>query len=146
MAKNKVLFLVAAFFLAGSLCVAEDGPVETKGPVNGWMWIGMGREAKRMFITGMNELQAYHYGKNDVEVDLGYGTKKNLSVYLARFIPFNGTIADVVEWLDVFYTDGANAPIPVIIALRIAAYKFTEGTDEGAEKIIQNARRQDYNF
>jgi hypothetical protein len=146
MIKNKIFFLTAMYFLMSSLCVAQDAPLETKGPVNGWVWIGMGRDAKRMFIVGMSELQAYHFGKKDVEVDLGQGEKKNLSVYLTEFIPFNGTIADVVEWLDVFYADGANAPIPVIIALRIAAYKYAEGTDEGVEKIIQNARRQDYNF
>ena len=61
-------------------------------PVNGWVWIAVSQETKRIFITDIGELQAYHFGKSDLEVDAGLGNKASLSVHLTRFMPFDNSI------------------------------------------------------
>jgi hypothetical protein len=142
----KIFLCVTALFFFCAAGFADDAPLETYKLKDGRDWIPMGRDAKIAFVIGLSDLQAYHFLRKDVQVD-ETGVKKNsFATYMSRFIPFDRSVNDAVNWLDQFYWDGLNTNIPVIVALRVAALKFGFGPEEAVDKVVRDARRGIYDF
>jgi hypothetical protein len=106
-------------------------PLVTAGFTNGRLWAQFDHVTKQAFLAGCRD--AFLYGTIFVAGDYA-----NIPDEL-RFPDL--TTSELVKELDLFYSEGANGPIPIIFAIRYARHRAIGDTPDKLQDLLTSMRR-----
>jgi hypothetical protein len=137
-----------AFFLLIVICsVAADADAERTGTrYNGRYWNSLTEEMKIGYASGFGDgFRAIGYyleiaNLGEPTTVTGVTDQKN-DVILDKVYPVSSTYAEIVSMLNRFYSDGANARIPIVAAIHIVKLEASGATVKELAEVIASYRR-----
>lgn len=107
------------------------GPQVTSGFTNGRLWMQLDHATKAAFLAGCRD--AFLYGAFFVTGDYAK---------IPDELRFPSLTADeLLRELDLFYSEGANGPIPIIFAIRYARHKAIGDGPGELQDLLASMRR-----
>jgi hypothetical protein len=138
----KKLFIAAALLLSATLGYAADRTTpELTPPSNGEEWLKLSSSEKLFWSVGYS--QGYQDALNKMDVASGPNTPcASLAVRTERQTSTAGKVSgfEIVSGLEKFYSDPANAPIPVGSAIRIYLLQASGKDQATIQELIETAR------
>lgn len=106
-------------------------PDVTSGFTNGRLWLKLTANEKAFFLIGCND--AMLLGSMMVTGDFAKIPDQLKWPEL--------TTAEIVKELDLFYSEGANGPVPIILAVRYVRHKAAGDTPDQLQQLLASLRR-----
>lgn len=125
------LLLLSALLTGCAFCQ----PATTGTMANGRFWVSMPFQVKIMYVTAVFDtaryLDARTSGKRTPDADSEFNT-----IFIGSM-----TTGETAKELDQFFSEPANAPVPVIMAIRWVSAKARGADHEELERIENFSRR-----
>jgi|ERR1700693_240821 len=127
---KRILGFAVLSLMAGYAQLAP-GPDVTSGFTNGRLWLKYDTNAKTSFLVGCRD--AMLLGSMTVTGDYAKIPEQLNWPEL--------TTEEIAKELDLFYSEGANGPIPIIIAIRYVRHKASGDTPDQLQQLLASMRR-----